>query len=48
MYNEFIMRIYKLLLIAALFFTFMPSSEIFDDEPEESGYEVVIKGRQDY
>ena len=23
-------------------------AEIIDDEPEESGYEVVIKGRQDY
>jgi len=23
-------------------------SEIIDDEPEETGYEVVIKGRQDY
>jgi 3-hydroxyisobutyrate dehydrogenase len=22
--------------------------EIIDDEPEETGYEVVIKGRQDY
>ena len=23
-------------------------AEMIDDEPEESGYEVIVKGRQDY